>query len=133
MFKYVIFALLLTLSSSARAEVVNYVTPSQQNLGAILGDNIKTIVVEDDFMADLDLTAAEHGDPHAMGTLANSCLTKKDYACAYKWAGVALKSGYWKQAGQEAVIEKIKNTAKAQLSDDKIAELDAVIKEFRPK
>lgn len=133
MLKYIIFCCLFAFAQPAWSEVVNYVSPSQQNLGAISDPNVKTIVVEDDTLFDLDLTASEHGDPHAMGTLANSCLAKQDYECAYKWAGIALKSNYWQQIGEEDKIKEIQNAAAQHLPSEKISATDIVIKEYRPK
>lgn len=133
MLKYIIFCLCFAFFVSAQAEVVNYVTPAQQNLGTISGPNVQNIVVEDDFFADLDLTAAKHGDIHAMGTLANSCLQKKDYSCAYKWSGIALRGTYWQQIGQEDKIKEIQNMAATHLSSKEISNIDILIKEFRPQ
>ena len=133
MLKYFTVILLFAFSLPTQAEIINYVTPDQEDLETISGSAIKTIVIEDDFMADLDKTAAEHGDDHAMGTLANSCLKKQDYACAYKWAGVALRGFYWKQADAVDKIESIKNSAAENLSQEQIAELDEIIRNFQPK
>ncbi len=132
MLKYIVFCLCFTFSVAAQAEVVNYVSPAQQDLGTISGSNVQNIVIEDDFFADLDLTAAKHGDPHAMGTLANSCLQKKDYSCAYQWAGIALRSSYWQQVGQEDKIKNIQDAAAKQLSSEQISDLNTVIKEYKP-
>ena len=133
MLKYIIFCCLFAFAQPTRSEVINYVTPSQQDLGVSSAPGVKTIVVEDDAFFDLDLTASEHGDPHAMGTLANSCLAKKDYECAYKWAGIALRSNYWQQIGEEDKIKAIQNAAAQHLSSEKISETDVLIKEYRPK
>ena len=133
MLKYLTFCLLLALPLSARSEVINYVTPSQQDLGTVSDPQVKNIVIEDDFLSDLDIIAANHGDDHAMGTLANSCLSKKDYSCAYKWSALALKGSYWKQTGAESKIESIKNAASEHLTADEISELNEIINKFRPK
>ena len=106
MFKYLLLALLCSFSTQAHSEIINYVTPSQQDLGTISDPNVKNITIESDAFSDLDLIASEHGDSHAMGTLANSCLAKQDYECAYKWAGISLRTPYWKQVVAE---DKIKN------------------------
>lgn len=133
MIKYLILGLVCTFSASAQAEIVNYVTPSQAEMGTITGSDVKNIVVDSDLLSDLDKIAAEHGDPHAMGTLANSCLKKEDYSCAYKWSGVALRSSYWKSVGQEDVVKNIQNEAAKHLSAEQIADLDTAIKEFKQR
>lgn len=133
MFKYLILGLICTFSASARAEIVNYVTPEQAEMGTITGSDVKNIVVNSDLLSDLDKIGAEHGDPHAMGTLANSCLKKEDYSCAYKWSGVALRSSYWKSVGQEDLVKKIQTEAAKHLSAEQIADLDTAIKEFKQR
>jgi hypothetical protein len=132
MLKYFVICL-LAFAQPAHSEIINYVSPSQQDLGTPSAPGVKTIVVEDDFMFDLDLTAAQNGDVHAMGTLANSCLNKKDYACAYQWAGTALRANYWQSIGQGDKIKNIQNEAKAHLTPEQITELDTAIREFKPK
>jgi hypothetical protein len=131
--RYFIFCLLFILPTIAHSEVVNYVTPSQQELGTISGSQVQNIIVDGDFFADLDKIAAEHGDEHAMGTFANYCLKKEDYSCAYKWSTIALKGFYWKQIGEEAKIQNIKDIAIRHLSEGQISDLDTIISEFRPK
>lgn len=133
MFKYLISVLICTFSVSAQAEIINYVTPSQAEMGMVSDPNVKIIVVDDDAFADLDKIAAEHGDSHAMGTLANSCLRKEDYSCAYKWSGIALRSSYWKSVGKESDIKNIKNEAAKHLSAEQIADLDTAINGFKPR
>ena len=133
MLKYLIICLLFAFSQPAHSEIVNYVTPSQENLGTSSAPGVKTIVIEDDFMFELDLTAAKHGDVHAMGTLANSCLKKNDYACAYQWAGTALRASYWQSIGQGDTIKNIQEEAKSHLSPEEITKLDTAIREFKPK
>lgn len=133
MFKYLIFALACVVSVSAQADVINYVTPSQAEMGTVSGSGVVNIVVEDDNLFDLDKIGAEHGDAHAMGTLANSCLKKGDFACAYKWSGIALRSSYWKSVGQEDAVKSIQNEAAKHLSAEQISELDTAVSGFRPR
>jgi len=133
MFKYLLLALLCSFSTQAHSEIINYVTPSQQDLGTISDPNVKNITIESDAFSDLDLIASEHGDPHAMGTLANSCLAKQDYECAYKWAGISLRTPYWKQVGAEDKIKNIQSIAAEHLSNEQITQLKTVISEFMPK
>ncbi len=132
MLKYFVICL-LAFAQPAYSEVINYVSPSQQDLGVVSAPGFKTIIVEDDFMFDLDLTAARHGDAHAMGTLANSCLNKKDYRCAYQWAGTALRANYWQSIGQGDKIKNIQNEAKSHLPPKQVIELDTAIDEFVPE
>ena len=132
MLKYLILCLLF-FPLSAQSEIVNYVTPDQENLGMISAPGVQNIVLEDDFLSDLDLIAAKNGDTHAMGTLANSCLRKKDYSCAYQWSGIALKGSYWKRVGQENQIKTIHDGAAKHLSSEQISELNTIIDEFKPR
>ena len=133
MFKYLIFGVVSIFSATAQAEVINYVTPSQAEMGTVSGSGVKNVVVEDDDFFDLDKIGAEHGDAHAMGTLANSCLKKEDYVCAYKWSGIALRSSYWKSVGQEDAVKSIQDEAAKHLSAKQVSELDIAINEFRPR
>lgn len=133
MLKYIVFSLFLIFAIQAQAEVVNYLTSAQENLNSDSNLVGQTVIIEDDFMADLDLTAAKHGDDHAMGTLAYSCLQKRDYECAYKWSGIALRGSYWKQMRATDKIKDIQKSAKEQLSAEQISELDDIIKNFRPE
>lgn len=133
MLKYIVFSLFLIFAIQAQAEVVNYLTSAQENLNSDSNLEGQTVIIEDDFMADLDLTAAKHGDDHAMGTLAYSCLQKRDYECAYKWSGIALRGSYWKQMRATDKIKDIQKSAKEQLSAEQISELDDIIKNFRPE
>lgn len=133
MLKYIVFSLSLIFAAQAQAEIVNYVTSSQENLNSDSNSGVRTVIIEDDFMADLDLIAAKHGDDHAMGTLAYSCLQKREYECAYKWSGIALRGFYWKQMGTTDKIKDIQKSAKEQLSVEQISELDDIIKNFRPE
>lgn len=133
MLKYIVFSLSLIFAAQAQAEVVNYLTSAQENLNSDSNLEGQTVIIEDDFMADLDLTAAKHGDDHAMGTLAYSCLQKRDYECAYKWSGIALRGSYWKQMRATDKIQNIQKNAKKKLSAEQISELDDIIKNFRPE
>lgn len=133
MLKYIVFSLFLIFAIQAQAEVVNYLTSAQENLNSDSNLVGQTVIIEDDFMADLDLTAAKHGDDHAMGTLAYSCLQKRDYEYAYKWSGIDLRGFYWKQIGATDKIQNIQKNAKKKLSSERISELDDIIKNFSPK
>ena len=93
----------------------------------------KNVIEDDDFLIDLDKTAAEHGDTHAMGTLANTCLHKKDFICAYQWAGIALRGSYWQSQGSADKIRQIQETAQKHLSVQQREEVDDLIKNFEPK
>lgn len=133
MLKYIVFSLSLIFAAQAQAEIVNYVTSAQEDLNSDSNSGVRNIIIEDNFMADLDLTAAKHGDDHAMGTLAYSCLQKRDFECAYKWSGIALRGSYWKQMGATDKIKDIQKSAKEQLSAEQISELDDIVKNFRPE
>jgi len=133
MLKYLILGMICIISAPAQAEVINYVTPSQAEMGTVSGSNVKNIVLDSDLFSDLDKIAAEHGDAHAMGTLANSCLKKEDYSCAYKWSAIALKSSYWKSVGREDDIKNIQNEAVKHLSAEQVADLDTAVNGFKPK
>lgn len=111
--------------------IVNYENHAQYELNNH-DSSVKTVVVDDDF-SDLDLIAAKHGDVHAMGTLANSCLRKADYICAYKWAGIALRGNYWQAVGAEDKIKDIMKSAEQQLSAEQTATLQKEINEFSPR
>lgn len=134
MLKYLSLCLcFLSSTAVAQPKIINYVTPSQQELSEPQG-NVQNIVIEDDdFFSDMDKLAAEHGDDHAMGTLANTCLHKKDFECAYKWAGIALRGSYWRSQGMTDKIKNIQEEAKGNLSEQQINDLDALIKNFSPK
>lgn len=133
MLKYLILVLTCTVSVAAQAEILNYVTPSQAEMGIISDSNVKNIVVDSDLFSDLDKLAAEQGDSHAMGTLANSCLKKEDYPCAYKWSGIALRSSYWKSVDKEDSVRNIQKEAAKHLSAKQIEELDIAINDFEPQ
>ena len=133
MFKYFIMGFICVISATAQAEIINYVTPSQAEMGTVSGSGVKNIVVDDDLLSDLDKIAAEHGDSHAMGTLANSCLKKEDYVCAYKWSGIALRSSYWKSVGKADEVKNIQKEAAKHLSAKQITDLDVAVSEFKPR
>ena len=48
MLKYFVICL-LAFAQPAYSEVINYVSPSQQDLGVVSAPGFKTIIVEDDF------------------------------------------------------------------------------------
>ena len=122
-----------SFSVMAQPQIINYVTPSQSELSES-SENVQNVVIEDnDFFSDLDKIAAEHGDTHAMGTLANTCLRKKDFSCAYQWAGIALRGSYWQSQGSADKIADIQEKAKENLSAEQISVLDIIVKEFKPK
>ena len=73
MLKYFTVILLFAFSLPTQAEIINYVTPDQEDLGTISGSAIKTIVIEDDFMADLDRTAAEQTSRDTPSTSSPDC------------------------------------------------------------
>ena len=134
MLKYILPILLgLTVSAHAEPQVINYVSPTQPALGGLKGPYVKNVFLDNDTMMDLDRTGAMHGDPHAMGSLALSCLAVQDFECAYLWSGIALRSSYWQQNGKLEKIREIQEKAREHLSENIVAELDVSIKNFRPK
>ena len=134
MLKYLSLSLcFLSSTAVAQPKIINYVTPSQQELSESQSSVQNIVVEDDDFFSDMDRLAAEHGDDHAMGTLANTCLKKKDFECAYKWAGTALRGSYWRSQGMTDKIKNIQEEAKGNLSEQQINDLDVLIKNFSPK